>query len=190
MDRLNLDPADNGRITCPEVVCHSPESVRGPEPRITDLPSVECHLTPLTDCHMSRSLDRFDMVDDVDNTLKTSPSQRFLSVPQIGLPNVGTCSLYACISLILSYPNMQYTILCMCIVSAIGLYRDVWIAAIASSRSRLATLTGAMCKTSQCGLRSLRVNSGMLNVIRIVTYYTLPPLESPTSTWIAMAFWR
>ena len=63
-------------------------------------------------------------------------------------------------------------------------------AAIASSRTRLATLTGAMYKTSQCELRSLRVNSGMLNVIRIVTYYTLPPLESPTSSWIAMAFWR
>ena len=31
----------------------------------------------------------------------------------------------------------------------------------------MATLTGAMCKTSQCELRSLRVNSGMLNVIRI-----------------------
>ena len=58
----------------------------------------------------------------------------------------------------------------------IGLYHDVWIAAIASSRTRLATLTGAMCKTSQCELRSLRVNSGMLNVIRIVTYYTLPPI--------------
>ena len=69
----------------------------------------------------------------------------------------------------------------------IGLYRDVWIAAIASSRMRLATLTGAMCKTSQCELRSLRVNSGMLNVIRIVTYYTLPPLESSDSFWIAMA---
>ena len=69
----------------------------------------------------------------------------------------------------------------------IGLYRDVWIAAIASSRTGLTTLTGAMCKTSQCELRSLRVNSGMLNVIRIVTYYTLPPLESPTSSWIAMA---
>ena len=58
--------------------------------------------------------------------------------------------------------------------TTIGLYRDVWIAAIASSRTRLATLTGAMCKTSQCELRSLRVNSGMLNVIRIVTYYTSP----------------
>ena len=69
----------------------------------------------------------------------------------------------------------------------IGLYRDVWVAAIASSRTRLATLTGAMCITSQCELRSLRVNSGMLNVIRIVTYYTLPQLESPTSSWIAMA---
>ena len=74
--------------------------------------------------------------------------------------------------------------------ASIGLYRDVWIAAIASSRTRLATLTGAMCKKSQCELRSLRVNSGMLNVIRIVTYYTLPPLESPTSSWIAMAYSR
>ena len=46
-------------------------------------------------------------------------------------------------------------------MTVIGLYRDVWIAAIASSRTRLATLTGAMCKTSQCELRSLRVNSGM-----------------------------
>ena len=72
----------------------------------------------------------------------------------------------------------------------IGLYRDVWIAAIASSRTSLATLTGVMCITSQCELRSLRVNSGMLNVIRIVTYYTLPPLESPDSFWIAMAFSR
>ena len=72
----------------------------------------------------------------------------------------------------------------------IGLYRDVWIAAIASSRTSLATLTGVMCNTSQCELRSLRVNSGMLNVIRIVTYYTLPPLESPDSFWIVMAFSR
>ena len=75
-------------------------------------------------------------------------------------------------------------------VSTIGLYRDVWIAAIASSRTRLATLSGAMCKMSQCELRSLRVNSGMFNVIRIVTYYTLPPLESPDSFWIAMAISR
>ena len=65
----------------------------------------------------------------------------------------------------------------------IGLYRDVWITAIASSRTSLATLTGVMCNTSQCELRSLRVHSGMLNVIRIVTYYTLPPLESPDSFW-------
>ena len=71
-----------------------------------------------------------------------------------------------------------------------GLYRDVWIAAIASSRTSLTTLTGVMCNTSQCELRSLRVNSGMLNVIRIVTYYTIPPLESPDSFWIAMAFSR
>ena len=73
---------------------------------------------------------------------------------------------------------------------AIGLYRDVWIAAIASSRTSLATLMGVMCNTLQCELRSLCVNSGMLNIIRIVTYYTLPPLESPDSFWIAMAFSR
>ena len=73
---------------------------------------------------------------------------------------------------------------------AIGLYRDVWIAAIASSRTSLATLMGVMCNTSQCELRSLRVKSGMLNVICIVTYYTLRPLESPDSFWIAMAFSR
>ena len=72
----------------------------------------------------------------------------------------------------------------------IDLYRDVWIAAIASSRTSLATLMGVMCKTSQCELRSLRVNSGMLNVIRIVTYYSLPPLESPDSFWMTMAFSR
>ena len=75
-------------------------------------------------------------------------------------------------------------------VESIGLYRDVWIAAIASSRTSLAALTGVMCNTSQCELRSSRVNSGMLNVIRIVTYYTLPPIESPDSFWIAMAFSR
>ena len=59
----------------------------------------------------------------------------------------------------------------------IGLYRDVWIAVIASSRTSLATLMGVMCNTSQCEFRSKRVNSGMLNVIRIVTYYTLPGLK-------------
>ena len=65
----------------------------------------------------------------------------------------------------------------------IGLYRDVWIAAIASSRTRLATLSGVMCNTSQCELRSLRVNSGMLNVIRIVTYYTLSRQPRPGLQW-------
>ena len=50
----------------------------------------------------------------------------------------------------------------------IGLYRDVWIAAIASSRKSLATRTAAICVrfqgdgyvtcTSQCRLRSLRAN--------------------------------
>ena len=32
---------------------------------------------------------------------------------------------------------------------AIGLHRDVWIAAIASSRTRVTTLSGVMCNTSQ-----------------------------------------
>ena len=89
-----------------------------------------------------------------------------------------------------THQKMRIVVAANDIMVLIGLYRDVWIAAIASSRTRLATLTGAMCKTSQCELRSLRVNSGMLNVIRIVTYYTLPPLESPTSSWIAMAISR
>ena len=62
--------------------------------------------------------------------------------------------------------------------NTIGLYRDVWIAAIASSRTSLATLLGVMCNTSQWKLRSLRVNSGMGNVIWIVTQYTRPPNES------------
>ena len=44
---------------------------------------------------------------------------------------------------------------------SIGLYRDVWIAAIAQPRTSMATLTVVMCNTSQCKLRSLRVNSGM-----------------------------
>ena len=102
-----------------------------------------------------------------------------------------TSSLSALLSLLRSpsFDSMAVTDAYVRIVS-IGLYRDVWIAAIASSRTSLATLTGAMCKTSQCELRSLRVNSGMLNVIRIMTYYTLPPLESPDSFWIAMAISR
>ena len=33
--------------------------------------------------------------------------------------------------------------------AAIGLYRDVWIAAIASSRTRVTTLSGVKCNTSQ-----------------------------------------
>ena len=33
--------------------------------------------------------------------------------------------------------------------NAIGSYRDVWNAAIASSRKRLTTLSGVMCNTSQ-----------------------------------------
>ena len=51
----------------------------------------------------------------------------------------------------------------------IGLYRDVWIAAIAWSRTSLETKTVVMCTTSQCKLRSLRANFGMWNVICIVT---------------------
>ena len=35
------------------------------------------------------------------------------------------------------------------VVGPIGLYRDVWIAAIASSRTRVTTLLGVMCNTSQ-----------------------------------------
>ena len=47
-----------------------------------------------------------------------------------------------------------------------------------------ATLTGVMCSTSQCELRSTFPNLRVTNVIRIVTYYTLPPLELPDSSWM------
>ena len=43
---------------------------------------------------------------------------------------------------------------------------------------------GVMCSTSQCELRSTFPNLRVTNVIRIVTFYTLPPLESPTSSWM------
>ena len=38
--------------------------------------------------------------------------------------------------------------------------------------------------TSQCKLRSTFRNLRVTNVIFIVTYYTLPPLESPDSFWM------
>ena len=43
---------------------------------------------------------------------------------------------------------------------------------------------GVMCSTSQCELRSTFPNLRVTNVIRIVTFYTMPPLESPTSSWM------
>ena len=52
------------------------------------------------------------------------------------------------------------------------------------SRKSLATLTGVKRSTSQCELRSTFPNLRVTNVIRIVTYYTLPPLESPDSSWM------
>ena len=52
------------------------------------------------------------------------------------------------------------------------------------SRKSLATLMGVICSTSQCELRSTFPNLCVTNVIRIVTFYTLPPLESPTSSWM------
>ena len=52
------------------------------------------------------------------------------------------------------------------------------------SRKSMATLMGVMCSTSQCELRSTFPNLRVMNVIRIVTYYTLPPLESPDSSWM------
>ena len=62
----------------------------------------------------------------------------------------------------------------------IGLYREIAIAIQKES----ATLMGVMCSTSQCELRSTFPNLRVTNVIRIVTFYTLPPLESPTSSWM------
>ena len=52
------------------------------------------------------------------------------------------------------------------------------------SRKSLATLTGVMCSTSQCELRPTFPKLRVTNVIRIVTYYTLAPLESPDSSWM------
>ena len=47
---------------------------------------------------------------------------------------------------------------------------------------------GVKCSTSQCELRSTfpnnNINLRVTNVIRIVTYYTLHPLESPDSSWM------
>ena len=44
--------------------------------------------------------------------------------------------------------------------------------------------TGVKYSTSQCELRSTFPNVRVTNVIRIVTYYTLPQLESPDSSWM------
>ena len=68
-----------------------------------------------------------------------------------------------------AYVTMQITVRGHARLSAllcIGLYRDVWIAPIASSRTSLATLTGVMCNTSQCELHSLRVNSDGQNSVK------------------------
>ena len=77
----------------------------------------------------------------------------------------------------ISANNIDGKLICVCLMSGphntnmvnIGLYRDVWIAAIGSSRTRVTTLSGVKCNTSQLKLRSLRVNYGMGNVICIVT---------------------
>ena len=99
MDFLQLKPTDFGRefspISCPEVVCHSPETVSRPELLIVDVSSTECPSVPLTDCHKSRSLCDFDLTDDHDNALNTPPpSPRFLSVPQLGAMNVTIGFIY------------------------------------------------------------------------------------------------
>ena len=52
------------------------------------------------------------------------------------------------------------------------------------SRTSLATLMWVVCSMSQCELRSTFPNVRVTNVIRIVTYYTLPPVESPDSSWM------
>ena len=55
-------------------------------------------------------------------------------------------------------------------VSAIGLYRENAIAIQKESGD-----SNVKCSTSQCELRSTFPNLRVTNVIRIVTYYTLPP---------------
>ena len=62
----------------------------------------------------------------------------------------------------------------------IGLHREYAIAI----QDEVGDSNGAMCSTSQCELRSTFPNLRVTNVIRIVTFYTLPPLESPTSSWM------
>ena len=63
---------------------------------------------------------------------------------------------------------------------SIGFYREIAIAIQDESGDS----NGVMCSTSQCELRSTFPNLRVTNVIRIVTFYTLPPLESPTSSWM------
>ena len=65
---------------------------------------------------------------------------------------------------------------------SIGLYRENAIAI--QNESSTWTLTVVMCNTSQCKLRSTFRNLRVTNVICIVTYYTLSPLESPDSFWM------
>ena len=62
----------------------------------------------------------------------------------------------------------------------IGLYREIAI----DIQKESGDYNGVMCSTSQCELRSTFPNLRVANVIRIVTFYTLPPLESPTSSWM------
>ena len=91
---------------------------------------------------------------------------------------------------ITSVSRVAHVLLLRLVAGNIGLYRDVWIAAIAWSRTSLETHLVVTCTTSQCKLRPLRANSGMGNVICIVTWYTLPPNGSLASLSVAMAFSR
>ena len=52
------------------------------------------------------------------------------------------------------------------------------------SRVRQTTRLVVLCTTSQCRLRYPFRNLRVTNVIFIVTYYTLPRIESPDSSWM------
>ena len=64
--------------------------------------------------------------------------------------------------------------------NAIGLYRENAIAIESEARDPKVV----MCNTSQCKLRSPFRNLRVMNIICIVTHYTIPPFGSLDSFWI------
>ena len=88
---------------------------------------------------------------------------------------------------------MSLVLFCLEAARAIGLYRDVWIAAIASSRKSLATQTAAICVRFH-GRRVRHVYVTMQNTFlarkSALIYRRVYVRESPASPSIAMAYSR